>query len=240
MCIVYFYFFRRRDYTLRERLYENAGLHNYESNIDSVKRLYVTSKKSIINCKNYFSNAIELTFQENFPISHHSFSTGFSYIAPLKHLTKLTIECNRFAFGRVVGLLSVMPNIHTLILQSMPVDANGYASIQQNTNFRFVSNTNSVTSVTIKEKCTLEKIQLLVALCPRLEHLKINPHIKSLESILRFILDKTNQNTRHLFSLIFFGIERKCLNTPERLIKSEKLLDNYLIMAIDRRVYLWW
>ncbi len=33
------------------------------------------------------------------------------------------------------------------------------------------------------QKCTLEQLQPLVVLCPRLEHIKINPHIQSLESI---------------------------------------------------------
>jgi hypothetical protein len=231
-----FLFFRRKDYTLYEQFNENPCLRN----TDSVTSVHIKSQKSIKNCINYFSNATELTFHNNFPINHNSIATSLSNIIPLNHLTKLTIECHRFAFGKVVELLSVIPNIHTLILKSMPIYTNEYLSIQQNRNFQFVSNINSITNVTIEEKCTLEQLQLLVALCPRLEHIKINPHIKSLELILRFIFDKTNHNTRHLFSLIFFNIEHKCRDKPELLIKSEKLIENYLIMAIHRRVYLWW
>ncbi len=33
------------------------------------------------------------------------------------------------------------------------------------------------------QKCTLEQLQRLIVLCPWLEHIKINPHIESLESI---------------------------------------------------------
>lgn len=219
---------------------ENTCLRNYEPNIDSVKSVHIKSEKGLINCMNYFPNATELIFEDSFPINQDSIATSFNGIVPLKQLTKLAIECHRFAFGKVVRLLSIIPNIHTLILKSMPVYRNEYVSIKKCAYFRSVSNTNNITNVTIEEKCTLEKLQLLVALCPRLEHLRINPHIKSLESILRFISDKTNHNTRHLFSLTFFDIERKCLNKPKHLIKSEKLLDNYSLMAIDRRVYLWW
>jgi hypothetical protein len=103
-----FLFFRRKDYTLYEQFNENPCLRN----IDSVKNVHIKSEKSIKNCINYFSNATELTFHNNFPINHNSIAISLSNIILLNHLTKLTIEYHRFAFGKLVELLSVIPKIY--------------------------------------------------------------------------------------------------------------------------------
>jgi hypothetical protein len=153
---------------------------------------------------NYFPNATELTFEDGFSTTRDSIETNLNRIIPLKQLTKLVIECHHFSFIKMIDLLSFTPNMHTLIFTSMLFDTNDYMSIEQSETFRFVSNTNMISDVTFEERCTLEKLRLLVTLCPRLQHLTIQTCLKNLKPMIRFLLERTNQNTNSLSSLCFF------------------------------------
>jgi hypothetical protein len=189
---------------------------------------------------NYFPNATELTLEDGFSTTRNSIGTILSRIIPLKQLTKLVIECHYFSFMKMIDLLSHTPNIHTLIFESMPFYRNDFISIEQSETFRFVSSTNNITDVTFKEKCTLEKLRLLVALCPRLQHLTINTFMKDLEPITGFLLERTNQNTSHLFSLCFLRACSSWYAKLNTLIKSEILLDDYMLKLVGTKLYLWW
>ena len=232
-------FFSRKDYILYKQLNENTCLDDYEPNVNSVKHVRIQSEESIFNCRNYFSNAIELTFEDSFSTNHYSIATELNCTIPLKHITKLNIESCYFTLEKLVGLLYFIPNIHTLVLKTIRVNINNYASIQQNANFRLISNTYNITNMTIEAPCKLKKIQLLIALCPRLQTFKIAPDMQSSESIIRFILDKTNPNTRHLFSLCFSRMNNKWLNKSKLFIESETLLDNYLLKIVNQELHLW-
>jgi hypothetical protein len=180
-----------------------------------------------------------LTFEDGFTTTHDSIGTILSRIIPLKQLTKLVSECHNFSFIKMIDLLSLTPNMHTLIFASMSFYRNDYMSIEQSETFRFVSNTNMISDATFKESCTLEKLQLLVVLCPRLQRLTINTLERDLKPMTRFLLERTNQNTSHLFSLCFL---RACNNWCEKLktlINSETLLDDYMLKLLGAKLYLW-
>jgi len=115
-----------------------------------------------------------------------------------------------------------------------------YLSIQQSETFRLVSDTNVITNIIIKEKCTLEEIQLVVTLCPRLEHLTIRVPIDFFELTLQLLLSNTNENTLHLFSLCITDVSQSLVEILEMFIKSEELLDDYSLKFIDNKLYLWW
>jgi len=183
---------------------------------------------------------MELTFEDSFSTNHTSVAIILNRIIPLKQLTKLVIKCHYFSFKKLIELLYFTPNIRVLVFESMPFYKNDFMSIEQSEKFRLVSNTNNIIDVTFTDKCTLEKLKLILALCPRLQYLTINTLVRDLESITRFLLDKTNQNTRHLFSLCFSQAYNNWFEKLEALIKSETLLNDYILKLIDSKLYLWW
>lgn len=234
--------FRRKDYTLYKQSNTNTTLYHCESSVNSVERVYIDNEESTINCTNYFSNATELSLNVIFSTTRPSMTAALNRIVPLKQLTKLVITCDRFAVQKVIQILNYTPNIHTLQLKSMPCyrKKNDLASLKDSKDFQSVSNTNIITNVACEKKCTLEQIELLIALCPRVQHLTINGSVCDIEPIIRFLLDKTNYNTHHLCSLCFTKAYNSCFKKVEKLIKSEILLNNYTLKLIGYKAYIWW
>ncbi|CAF4410632.1 unnamed protein product [Adineta steineri] len=97
-----------------------------------------------------------------------------------------------------------------------------------------------ITKVTISKKITLEKIQLLTAIFPRMENLTINLFGKDLEPIGHFLLSKPNNNTRYLSSLCITKQRHDLMITLKNLIEPKRLLRDYILKLIDRKLYLWW
>jgi hypothetical protein len=221
---------------------ENTFVHHYEPTLSTVKQVYICDSQQAINCINYFPNATELIFNEVFITSPTSMTTILNHIIPLKQLTKLAITCDRFSVQKVIKILCHTPNLHTLALKSMPCYRKNkdYTSIEESKDFQLTSNTNVITNVTCDAECTFEQIRLLTALCPQMQYLTLDTPSNTFEAIVRFLLDKTNPNTCHLFSLCF---SRAWTNKFERLntlIKSETLLDDYILKLVRSKIYLWW
>ena len=141
----------------------------------------------------------------------------------------------------MIDILCFTPNLHMLSFESMPLYKNDHlADVEQWENFRRVSETNQIRHVTFRDKCTLEKVKLLVALCPRVQYLSISTLVRTLEPIIRFLLDKNNTNTRQLCLLCF---SRACVVWFKRLdllIKLESLLDDYTLKCTGSQLHLWW
>jgi hypothetical protein len=191
---------------------------------------------------NYFSNTTELILEDDFSATRSSIGTNLTRIIALKKLTKLVVKCDHFSVSKVMKILCYTPNMHTLILRSMPwyQQKNDCTTAEQNEDFQLVSNTNTIKNVTCDTVCTLRQIKLLVALCPRIQQLTIKTIVRNLEPITRFLLDKTNRNTRHLCSLCLSQVNRDCFEELETLINSETLLDDYTSKRIGGNLYLWW
>jgi hypothetical protein len=223
-------------------LEQNTSVDHSESKLDSVQEIRIQSEESTIDCRNYFPNAVELVVDDNFSAHPASAVTILNRIIPLKQLTKLIINCNRFSVQKVIKILCHSPKIHTLTLTSMPCyrKVNDYTSTEERNEFELVSNTNVITTVTCKTKCTLEHIKFLVALCPRIEHLIIDTLSRDLEPITQFLLNKTNQNARHLCSVCFSRACNNWLEKVDTIIKSETTLDDYMLKQVRWKLNLWW
>jgi hypothetical protein len=193
-----------------------------------------------MSCGKYFSNATKLTFSYNFGTSRVWLGIILSGIIPLKHLTTLVIDSDSFVWEQLIRLLRFTPNIHTLTLDCQSIEKKDLVSIQQSETFRLVSSTNTITSVTIKERYTSENTRLLVTLCPRLQHLIIDVNEHCIESIVRFILSKCKTNLQGLFSLCIKDTNKSMVELLKSSIESEELLDNYLIKLIGSESYIWW
>ncbi|CAF4268043.1 unnamed protein product, partial [Adineta steineri] len=232
--------YRRKHYTLYNNIYQTTCLNSKETHLKSVQNLKIQNDKETINCKYYFPNATTLTLQNKLSPTYNLISVNLSRVIPLKQLTKLVIESNPISLTKLIELLRCTPHIHTLVLKSMSLYGINYNSIQQNQSFQLVSNANTITNVTCNGECTLEKLQILVALFPRIQHLTIKPHTKNLESCTRFLVEKTNRNTNHLCSLCLLTTAKNWLTRLNTLIASETLLDDYMLKMIDWHLYLWW
>jgi hypothetical protein len=185
----------------------------------------------------HFPNATKLTLCETFEVPRNSITIDLNCILPLKQLTKLTIKCHRFSFEQLIELLQFTPNVHILKLDSILLYRTDSISIQQNQLSQLVSSMNTITKITISKEITLEKIQLLTAVFPRMEYLTINLYKKDLEAIVRFLLSKP---TRYLSSLCISKQRHDLVTTLKNLIESEKLLQDYVLKVINRKLYLWW
>lgn len=201
-----------------------------------VHHVYIQSLQGVTNCRYYFPSATKLTFENVYRLWNDWIIDSLHCILSLKQLTKLVINCRCFSFEQVLKLLSEMPNLRIMKLNSITNDL----SMQEIDNFQLVSNSNMITNVTIEEKCMFEEIKLLVALCPQVEHLTIRISRDLFVQILRFLLSKTNENTRQLFSLCIVDLPEKLFESNEHLLESDRLVDDYSFRFIDNKLYLWW
>ncbi|CAF1140898.1 unnamed protein product [Adineta steineri] len=83
-------------------------------------------------------------------------------------------------------------------------------------------------------------MKLCTHLFSQLESLTISLHKIDLESIVRFILLELQHHIRYLSSLCISKQHKDFLEPMKNLIDSEKLIPNYTIKLINKRVHLWW
>ena len=238
--IIFFFFSRRKDYRLYWELNKQLCPHVHENNLSSVKHVYICSKRATDNYVNYFPNAVELTIKHYFETPDVSIAATLNRMIPLEQLTKLVIECYHFPFGQMIKLIRFIPNLHSLKLGFLSFNELYSNFIHKTEIFQYVSNTNKIKNLELRDWCTLEKIQVIVNLFPQVEYLKTGIYRKEIEQIIRFLLLKTNTKTRHLFFLCLSNIPKVCLRELNVLIKRENLLDDYFIKFVNRDLYLWW
>ncbi|CAF1484379.1 unnamed protein product [Rotaria sordida] len=176
-------------------------------NLNSFKHVYIGNKKTANNCIKYFPNATQLTIKYYFNISDDSNSIIFNRIIPVKQITKLTIDCYYFSFQQLINLLHFLPNIHILKWNFINYNENNLL----NDTFEYVSKTNKIKNLDIKSLCTLDLIEIIVNLFPKLEYLKIGINRKEIKHITRYILSKSNNKICYLFLLCITEIPKICL-----------------------------
>jgi len=189
---------------------------------------------------NYFPNITKLTFSDHFDTICDSIGSKLTHIVPVKQINELVIDYSHFSFMQIVQLLSFMENIHTLKLVSMSFNEIDSASIQQNQIFQLVSMTNTVTNMIMEGECSLEGMNLLITLCPRLKHLTMNGFLTTLIPITRLLMSKNNNNTRHLSSLCVLKMNYALEQTFKIVIELDNLLDYCSIKFVNHKLYLWW
>lgn len=210
------------------------------SNLNSIRQIDIYHEKTISTCSNYFPNTEEIHFKSGFSASCSPIASLLHRIVPLKQITKLIIECHHFSLKKMIDLLSSASNIHTLTFQSLPLYKDASLLLEQNESFRNLSERNNIKYVTFKDRCSLEKVKLLVALCPRVQYLSIHTFARTVEPVIRFVLDRNNGNTRHLSSLNFTRASKIWLVRVDQLLKSERLLDDYTLNSSDAHLHMWW
>ncbi|CAF3658057.1 unnamed protein product [Rotaria sp. Silwood1] len=232
--------YRRRTYILYEQSAGKICLNTEKTILNSVRHVYVQNEKGVINCMNYFPNATELTLKYNMSVCRDSILKTIKNILPVQQLTKLVIETHYFSLIKISKLLYFMPNIQILALKSIPLYGYTYEDIEKNKIFQIVSNRNTIRDVTLEETSTLDKIQLLLKLCPRMQHLSLETRAKNLKAIIRLLFDETNRNVHPLNSLCLLGASECWQQKIYRLVQSENLNITYTVKYIRSNLWLWW
>jgi len=162
-------------------------------------------------------------------------------IVPLEGLHKIMIDSNHLNFSTLVEILSSTPNCYQLILNSLSSDETHPLSILLNSTSRSIPNANKITDITIKSKCNLKQIKLLVSLCSHLQHLTISVFHKELPLIIKYLLSKSNKYTRHLASLYIQSTEDIYIEKLINLLQPLKQSDEFAVQEISyRRCHIWW
>ncbi len=75
-------------------------------------------------------------------------------------------------------------NIHTLTLEFLSVNKINPATIREDLTFQLVATTNVVKNLILRKSFSLEKTELLIALCPHLQRITIKQCSSSLLVII--------------------------------------------------------
>ncbi|CAF3339637.1 unnamed protein product [Rotaria sp. Silwood2] len=229
--------YKRKDCTLYYGTDDNNCQFYQQTNFDKINHVLVcgtlSKNSSIIN---YFPNVTELTLD----LSNDSIAIDLNRILRLSKLKKLVIECYEFPFKRLIKLLYSTVNLNSLKLRRTSIKDTEYEPIQQSEAFQMISNKNMIKHLVIDECCTLKNIQLFVGLCPRLQQLTSGMNRKEFLSIVRFLLSKNDKSIQNLYFLCILHAPKVSLKEMKKFIKLEKVVDDYSINHIDRKLYLWW
>ena len=219
---------------------ENFSSEQCSPDFNSVQQIDIQSQKSIIACAYSFPKANKLCFTYGFSSTCTSLASLLNRIVPLAHLTKLVFHCKRLCFKKIIDLLDCTPHVQTLVFRSMPWFRRSYLSIEQSEKFRRIAETNVITHITYSDECGMDEVKLLVSLCSRVQHLSVRLDRRSGESIIRFLISRTNPNTSHLCALCIRISGKFWYKRLDHLLESERLLDDYTLRMIDSELYLWW
>ncbi|CAF1183921.1 unnamed protein product, partial [Rotaria sordida] len=232
--------YRRKDYIFVDEYYPLYYLRTQQNNLNSVKHVHICGRYLSNDNVNYFPNANELTIEENFNTLDDSISTTLNRILPLKQLTKLIINSSNFTFEQIINLIRFTPNLYVLKLDFLSFNGINLELIEQNEIFQFVSNTNKIKTIEIRESFTLENFQMIINVFLQVEYLKIVMNRNQINQIIRFLSSKINNKTCRLCFLCISQVPKVCLRELNVLIKSENLFKTYSIKYINRDLYLWW
>ncbi|CAF0976933.1 unnamed protein product [Adineta ricciae] len=227
--------YQRKNYVLHDELTENIWSTRFDLNADPTHHICVHRTSIFDKPIGQFPYATKLTLCETFEVPRLPIVNGLNRAFPLQQLTNLSIQCHHFAFHQLIELFRFTTNVQTLTLDSIVLYRADASSIQRNEVFQSVSKANSVRKITISKEITLEKMRLVIAAFPRMEDLTINLFFPDLKPIAQYLLT----NARHLSALCISKQRNDLVRTLQSLIKSKKLLRDYVLKVFNGKLYLW-
>ncbi|CAF1242141.1 unnamed protein product [Adineta steineri] len=235
--------YRRKTYNLCLKSLNTtmSNIHNYETVLKSVKHVQISNEMVMNQCIEYFPNATKLTLKDEYSTAvYDSIPFFLNRILPLQQLQILIIEFHNFPILNMIEILFIMPNLHTLTMQSMHVLFNENKTVlTQNEKFQSVSKTNCIRYVTFRDICTFNKVELLIMLFPRLQHLEINILKKDMKSILECLFNINNINTHNFVLLCFKRASRIHFQHFNSLVHTGLLRFHPKVKYFDGALYLW-
>jgi hypothetical protein len=211
-----------------------------ETGLNLARQVIIYDHRLVADLANHFPRVTKLTLAFNGTYDNYLCIADLNRILPLAQLTELVFEWSDTGIFQLLEFLRLAPNVHSLTFYEgilMPTDRSEIARLMPN---------NNITKVTIKDgsHCTLKHVQRVFVLFPRLRCIEIATSDIHDESIVRFLLLKntiTNSHQHHhLFSLCLrYGSDER-MKKLQTIIDCEKLLDDYSLLLVKDKVYLWW
>ena len=167
-------------------------------------------------------------------------------IGPLlvsSQITCLHVDSRKIFAGALIDLIQHLPNLHSLVVESLDSMQKRHLSVEETRAFRMVSQKKSISKVRLVHADCLSKIQFLLDLCSGVQYLQIDqPNDIDLACFVRFILMK---NVKYLPNLFFvcFGCppsNNDLLQNLNNMIDVEQLRRDYTIEQIKENIYLRW
>jgi hypothetical protein len=85
-----------------------------------------------------------------------------------------------------------------------------------------ISHRNKIKHITITDKYTLKTIQMLINLCPELQHLTLGISRQSLEATVRYLLSENNESPCHISSLCILEVDTMWIDKLKIIVESKK------------------
>ncbi len=162
---------------------------------------------------------------------------NFNRVISLTQLTKLTL-CMVCDLSEIVNILLYIPNIHTLSIGTSRSSAKQNFELEKSDTFKLISKQNRIQSIIIFQS-TLETIQMIIKLCPRLQHLTFTHPEQNLERVIRFLIMKHDPTQWHLCSIRILRAGSTFIQKIKTLVKSKRHLGDYSFKTIASTIYVW-
>jgi hypothetical protein len=174
---------------------------------------------------------------------HRLLSTYTQSIVALVPFTNLHINL-RFSIANLIHYLSFLPDIGSLTITSQSSVETEILSEDQTNLFHSLSINNKITAVELEQTMKVDQLDALMNLCSQMQYLQVKcSNITDIEWLIPYILKKRNTNSiPHLSSicLCISNANENMVNNLQKIIASEKLIENYTIKRVCDKIYFRW
>ncbi|CAF1392396.1 unnamed protein product [Rotaria magnacalcarata] len=229
--------YRRNYYKLRNVCNRYNYLRQTVYNLDVVRHVHIGQQSRLNYCSIYFPNATELAISD--AAFDGSACSLLGNIVCLSKLTKIVIDYKITHFSETMQILNSAYNCQTLVIHFFSVDESQLSFTQTSETFRLLSSRNNIRNLTVKSLCTLQQVEFLVQLCPRLQHLDIHVSHEDFQSIIKYFL-RNYEGIRNLLTLHIKSSEDIWIEKVINTIAEERQVDEISAKVIGYfQCYLW-
>ncbi len=224
-------FKRRNLYELHERAHNDACPRR-DRGINFARRVNIDDYRAATNCSLQFPYATELSLWGKGARGNFSFIADLSHMFHFSKLTHFSVQCPDFGLSQLIEVLNHLPNVYSLILYANT----SYLSGEQ---IQSVSKKNRIVNVTVRGRCQIQQIHVLMNLCPGVKCLEIETQEDQLELIIRFLFLGKTTNYIHLDSskTKFDNWQRKFFDLFSRTQnKKLSLVDDFSNFGLNSQI----
>ncbi|CAF1564677.1 unnamed protein product, partial [Rotaria sp. Silwood1] len=174
---------------------------------------------------------------------YQSFIENIKSLFQFVHITSLNIDLRYSTINLLIHFIYDLPNLNSLCMSCLPLlEVNISADTQSK--LQSISINNKITRVNLEKLIEIKQLQFIINLCQRLEFLQVEcTNNVNIELVIRFIMMSYRTKSLlfiHLLCLHFPTADQKMIVKIQKIIDSEKLLNDYSIKRNLDKIYLQW
>jgi hypothetical protein len=231
---------RRSNYELFERVIGDTCPRR-ETGLNFSKRIIIHGNCIDAHCSIQYLRATELSLSGCSTQGKEKLMSYLNCNIHLAQITRLSIGYRNLAIDNLIKILYHMPNVDYLSCYPKPLLQITSESAEQEAQMIELMSRSKITKLDIGGGIlyTLDEIQCLVRLCPRLEYLEADLGEDMLEWIAESLLAK--KTTPYMFSCCFWNAKRVMMRKLQTITDHMTNFHNdYLMQFINDFLYLWW